>query len=179
MQFTSSYPVISGGVLIPETPKNNIHSMGVLDLYNFNRLNCVAQNLKVTDNHNGKEGFHPLNAGPSFHYMLQWRVFITRQRCLICEITIREDSILPCSQHCAWVRTTVVRTNQHPMRNYVIYLVPDSDGQMIHPINCQVFFLSACPFPNRFQGRHPRWFCVADHLLRQVRVCTLKGSGYT
>ena len=27
-----------------------------------------------------------------------------------------------------------------------------------------VFFESACPFPNSFQGRLPRWFCETNHL---------------
>ena len=52
------------------------------------------------------------------------------------------------------------------MRNYVIYVM--HDGQMVHPITWQAFSESACPFPNTFQGRLPRWFGVTTHLDHQV-----------
>lgn len=49
-----------------------------------------------------------------------------------------------------------------------------SDRQIVHPITGQVFFESACPFPDRFQGRFPRWSHVTNHLVCQVRYtqCT-------
>lgn len=41
---------------------------------------------------------------------------------------------------------------------------------MVHPIRCQVFFGSACPFSQIvLHKRLLRWFCVTYHLARQVR----------
>lgn len=39
-----------------------------------------------------------------------------------------------------------------------------SDGQMVHSITYQVFFLGVHPLSKQF----PRWFCVSNHLARQI-----------
>ena len=44
------------------------------------------------------------------------------------------------------------------------WYVIDIHGQMVHPITCQLLFLSACPYPNCLRGGLPRWFCVTNHL---------------
>lgn len=44
----------------------------------------------------------------------------------------------------------------------------DVNRQMVYPITCQVFFASACLFPNSFQGQLFRWFRITNHLVRQV-----------
>ena len=64
--------------------------------------------------------------------------------------------------------TPWVRTNQSPFRSNLSVL--DGDGQMVHPITCQLTFVSTIPFPNRVQGQLPRWFCVTNHLPRQATL---------
>lgn len=40
----------------------------------------------------------------------------------------------------------------------------DTDSQMDGLVTGEGLFKRACPFPNTFSGRHPRWFCATNHL---------------
>ena len=52
----------------------------------------------------------------------------------------------PSCQASVMFKLPVAQTNQRPLRNYFIY----GDGQMVHPITCQVFFRKCRPFSQQF-----------------------------
>ena len=52
----------------------------------------------------------------------------------------------PSCQASVMFKLPVAQTNQRPLRNYFIY----GDGQMVHPITCQVFFRKCLPFSQQF-----------------------------